>query len=192
MLVRLQYLVLAPWIVFGISSLVSFGLQVPTMLTISAFGLLGMLGKKEIFARGASLSLVGLIIGGKVVGDVLGSAAPDTAILLIQFVAVIFFMEASRVVLSFDRENRELAGKNDELSTGLMGRLVDWTQGQLVSQARIMLVALGLSLVLLLIGGFTSISINQLGFSAGLVLVVVGVLLFLVTNRREPEQRRSR
>ncbi len=59
MLVRLQYLVLAPWIVFGISSLVSFGLQVPTMLTISAFGLLGMLGKKEIFARGASLSLVG-------------------------------------------------------------------------------------------------------------------------------------
>jgi hypothetical protein len=162
------------------------------MLIVSGVGLLGMLGKKEIFARGASLSLVGLIIGGKVAGDALGSMAPDTAVLLVQFVAVIFFMEASRVVLSFDGENRELAGKQDELSTGLMRRLVEWTRGQLVSQARIMLVTLGLSLVLLLIGGFTSISINRLGFSAGLVLVVVGVLLFLVTNRREPEQRRSR
>ena len=191
-LVRLHYLVLVPWVVFGIPSFVSSGLQVPTMLIVSGVGLLGMLGKKEIFARGASLSLVGLIIGGKVVGDVLGSVAPDTAVLLVQFVAVIFFMEASRVVLSFDGENRELGGKYDELSTGLMRRLVDWAQGQLLGQARIILVALGLSLVLLLIGGFASISINQLGFSAGLVLVVVGVLLFLVTNRREPEQRRSR
>jgi hypothetical protein len=162
------------------------------MLIVSGVGLLGMLGKKEIFAKGASLSLVGLIIGGKVAGDVFGTVAPDTAVLLVQFVAVIFFMEASRVVLSFDGENRELAGKQDELSTGLMRRLIEWTRGQLVSQARIMLVALGLSLVLLLIGGFTSISINQLGFSAGLVLVVVGVLLFLVTNRREPEQKQSR
>lgn len=191
MLVRLHYLVLAPWIIFAIPSLVSFGLQIPVALTVSGVGLLGMLGKRGILARGASLSLFGLIIGGKVVGDVLGSAAPDTAVLLVQFVAVIFFMEASRVVLSYDSENGELAGKHDDLSTGLMRRLVEWTQGQLVGQARIMLVALGLSLLLLVIGGFTSISINQLGFSAGLVLVVVGVLLFLVTNRREPERRRS-
>jgi hypothetical protein len=192
MLVRLHYLVLVPWIVFAIPSLISFGLQIPVALTVSGVGLLGMLGKKEILVRGASLSLFGLFIGGKVGVDVLGGAAPDTAVLLVQFVAVIFFMEASRVVLSFDGENRELAGKYDELSTGLVRRLVEWTQGQLVGQARIMLVVLGLSLVLLLVGGFTSISINQLGFSAGLVLVVVGVLLFLVTNRREPERQRSR
>jgi len=111
---------------------------------------------------------------------------------LVQFVAVIFFMEASRVVLSFDAENGELAGKQDELSRGLMGKLVGWTQGQLVGQGRIVLVALGLSLLLLVIGGFTSVSINQLGFSAALVLVVVGVLLFLVTQRREPETRPAR
>jgi hypothetical protein len=185
-------LVLVPWVVFAIPSLVLFGLQAPVVLAVSGVGLLGMLGKKEILVRGASLSLFGLIIGGKVGVDVLGGVAPDTAVLLVQFVAVIFFMEASRVVLSFDGENRELARKYDELSTGLMRKLVEWAQGQLVGQARIMLVALGLSLVLLLIGGFTSISINQLGFSAGLVLVVVGVLLFLVTNRREPERRRSR
>jgi len=188
-LVRLHYLVIAPWIVFAIPSIVFFGLQAPAILIVSVVGLLGMLGKREALARAASLSLFGLIIAGKVGGDLLGATAPDTAVLLVQFVAVIFFMEASRVVLSFDRENGELAGKQDELSRGLMGKLVEWAQGQLVSQARIMIVALGLSLVLLLIGGFTSISINQLGFSAALVLVVVGVLLFLVTQRREPETR---
>ena len=191
MLVRLHYLVLVPWVVFAIPSLVLFGMQFLIALVVSGVGLLGMLGKSGILARGASLSLVGLVIAGKVGGDILGSAAPDTAVLMVQFVAVLFFMEASRVVLSFDDENRELVGKHDELSIGLSGKLVEWTQGQLVGQARIILVALGLSLLLLVIGGFTSISINQLGFSAGLVLVVVGVLLFLVTNRREPERRRG-
>jgi hypothetical protein len=181
-------LVLVPWVVFAIPSLVLFGLQVPVVLAVSGVGLLGMLGKKVVLVRGASLSMFCLIIGGKVGVDVLGASAPDTAVLLVQFVAVIFFLEASRVILSFDGEKGELAGKQDELSRGLMVRLVEWAQGQLVGQARIMLVALGLSLVLLLLGGFTSVSINQLGFSAALVLVVVGVLLFLVTNRREPER----
>ncbi len=189
MLVRLHYLGLAPWVIFAIPSLGLFGLQVPVALIVAVVGLLGMVGRKLVLVRAASLSLVGLIIGGKVWGDVLGSAASDTAVLLVQFVAVIFFMEASRVVLLFDAEKGELARKHDEISTGLMRRLVEWTQGQLVGQARIMLVALGLSLVLLVVGGFSSVSINQLGFSAGLVLVVVGVLLFLVTNRREPERR---
>ena len=187
MLVRLHYLFLAPWIVFAISSVVFFELQFLVVLIVSVVGMLGMMGKRAVLARSASLSLFGLIIAGKVGGDFLGAAAPDTAVLLVQFVAVIFFMEASRVVLLFDEENGELAGKHDELSKDLMGKLVEWAHGQLVGQARIILVALGLSLLLLVIGGFTSVSINQLGFSAALVLVVVGVLLFLVTQRREPE-----
>jgi hypothetical protein len=48
--------------------------------------------------------------------------------------------------------------------------------------------ASALSLGLLVLGGFSSISINQLAFSAALVLVAVGVLLFLLTNRREPDR----
>jgi len=175
-------------VIFAIPSLVLAGLQVPVVLIVSGVGLWGMLRNKEILARGASLSLIASVVGGKVGEDVLGVEAPDTAVLLVQFVAVIFFMEASRVVLSFSDENRELAGKRDEFSLALMGRLAEWTQGQLVSQARIMIIALGLSLVLLLVGGFFNISINQLGFSAGLVLVVVVVLLYLITNRREPER----
>lgn len=185
---RLHYLALAPWIIFTLPALELLGLEAPIVLVIAGIGLLGMLGKNKILASGASLSLFGLIIGGKIGGDLIGFAAPDTAIVLVQFVAVIFFMEASRVVLSFDAESRELEGKHDPLSLALKTRLVNWAQGQLASQARIMAVALGLSLLLLVLGGFASVSINQLGFSAGLVLVVVGVLLFLVTNRREPKR----
>ena len=158
------------------------------LFIVAGTGLLGTLGKNDLLVSGASLSLVVLIIGGKVSEDLLGLAAPDTAILLAQFVAVIFFMEASKVVLSFDTEGRELEGKQDELSWDAKRQLVNWTQGQLSGQSRIMTVTLGLSLLLLVVGGFTSVSINQLGFSAGLVLIVVGVLLFLVTNRREPRK----
>lgn len=158
-------------------------------MAVSGIGFSGMLLKRGALAKAASLSLLALVIGGKVGEDLLGAAAPDTAVLLIQFVVVIFLMEASRVVLVFDLENGQLAGKDDDLSMDIFRRLVNWAKGQLVSQARIMLSVLGLSLVLLVVGGLTSVSINQLGFSAGLVLVAVGVLLFLITQRREPETR---
>ncbi len=106
-----------------------------------------------------------------------------------QFVSVIFFMEASRVVLSFDRESSELGGRTDEGARAVIERSEKWVRGQLVGQARLSIGALGLSLVLLVLGGFTSVSINQLAFSAILVLIVVGALLFLITQRREPETR---
>ena len=101
-------------------------------------------------------------------------------------------MEASRVVISYDKEAGELAGRTDELSQAAKGRLVIWVRGQLSRQARLIAGALGLSLVLLVLGGLTSVSINQLSFSAVLVLLVVGALLFLITQRREPETRSVR
>jgi len=187
--VRIHYVFLSPWIVFDIPSHVLFGLQFPVAVIVSAIGLLGMLGKRAIIAGGASLSLLVLVIGGRLGADIVGGTASDTAVLLVQFVAVVFFIEASKVVLVFDRENAELVDKQDELSQGLRRRLAKWAQGQLVSQARIMVAALGLSLALLVVGGFSSVSVNQLVFSGGLVLVTVGVLLFLLTNRREPGGR---
>jgi hypothetical protein len=187
--VRLHYLFLVPWIVFGIPSQVLFGLQLPIAAIISGLGLLGMWGRREFAASGASVSLLVLVVGGKVGVDILGGTASDTAVLLAQFVAVVFFMEASKIVLSFDRENNDLVKKSDELSQGLRGKLAQWAQGQLVGQARIMLAGFGLSLALLIVGGLSSVSINQLAFSGALVLVAVGVLLFLLTNRREPERQ---
>jgi len=190
--VRLHYPGLASWIVFSLPSSVLFGLQFPAVLAISAVGLLGMFGKRRIPARIASLSLLGLIVGGKAGLDLLKSESPDTAVLLLQFAAVIFFMEASQAVLSFEIEKIELVGKPDETSQWLLRRLVEWGQGQLAAQARIMAAALGLSLVLLVVGGFTGVSINQLAFSAGLVLLVVGLLLFLIMQKREPETAKPR
>lgn len=189
---RLHYLLLAPWIIFDIPSQVIFGLQLPALVIVSGIGLLGMFGRREVLARGASLGLLALVIGGKVGVDITGGAASDTAVLLVQFVAVVFLMEASRVVLVFDRENSELVEKPDELSQGLRRKLALWAQGQLVGQARIMVAVLGLSLILLVVGGFGSVSVNQLFFSAILVLLVVGALVFLITQRREPETRPAR
>jgi hypothetical protein len=192
LLVRFHYLFLAPWIVLGVPSQVFLGLGLPIILVIVAVGLSGMLARQQVLTTVASAGLLVLLVGGKVGTDLARAPAPDTAVLLLQFVAVIFFMEASRVVLSYDVERSELAGRTDDMSQAARERLEKWVTGQLSRQARLIGGALGLSLVLLVLGGFTSVSINQLSFSAVLVLLVVGALLFLITQRREPETRSVR
>jgi len=189
LVVRLHYLVLVPWIVLAIPSQVLLGLGILLVLVIMSVGLYGMLTKKQMSVTLASVALLLVLLAGKVGSDLARAPAPDTAVLLVQFVSVIFFMEASRVVLSFDRESSELGGRTDEGARAVIERSEKWVRGQLVGQARLSIGALGLSLVLLVLGGFTSVSINHLAFSAILVLVVVGALLFLITQRREPETR---
>ena len=189
LVVRLHYLVLVPWIVLAIPSQVLLGLGILLVLVIMSVGLYGMLTKKQMSVTLASVALLLVLLAGKVGSDLARAAAPDTAVLLVQFVSVIFFMEASRVVLSFERESSELGGRTDEGARAVIERSEKWVRGQLVGQARLSIGALGLSLVLLVLGGFTSVSINHLAFSAILVLVVVGALLFLITQRREPETR---
>ena len=186
---RFHYLVLGPWIVLAIPSQVLLGLGILLVLVIMSVGLYGMLTKKQMSVTLASVALLLVLLAGKVGSDLARAPAPDTAVLLVQFVSVIFFMEASRVVLSFDRESSELDGRTDEGARAVIERSEKWVRGQLVGQAKLSIGALGLSLVLLVLGGFTSVSINHLAFSAILVLVVVGALLFLITHRREPETR---
>jgi hypothetical protein len=180
---------LVPWIVLAIPSQVLLGLGILLVLVIMSVGLYGMLARKQSFTTPASVALLVVLLAGKVGTDLARAPAPDTAVLLVQFVSVIFFMEASRVVLSFDKESSELAGRTDDGARAVIERLEKWVRGQLVGQARLSIGALGLSLVLLVLGGFTSVSINQLAFSAILVLAVVGALLFLITQKREPETR---
>jgi hypothetical protein len=187
--VRLHYLLLAPWIVLSVPVGVFFGLGILIVLVIVVFGSVGMFAKKRGLVRSASLALLVLIVAGKVGTDLVRAAAPDTLVLLVQFVAVIFFMEASRVVLSFDREIGELGEKMDEVSQAVRKRLDIWMMGQLARQGRLIVGALGLSLLLLVLGGFTSVSVNVPVLSALLVIIVVVVLLFLITQRREPETR---
>lgn len=184
---KLHYLILAPWIVLAVPSQVFLGLGILIVLVVGFLGLFGMFAKNQALAILASLMLLVSLVAGKVGTDLTGASSPDTAVLLLQFVAVIFFMEASRVVLSFDGEMGELAGRVDDMSQAVRDRLAMWVTGQLSMQGRLMIGALGLSLVLLFLGGFTSISVNQPALSAILVLLVVGALLFLITQRREPE-----
>jgi len=186
---KLHYLFLAPWIVLAVPSQVVLGFGVLIVLVVGFLGLYGMFAKKQAFTILASVMLLVVLVAGKIATDLTRGSSPDTSVLLLQIVAVIFFMEASRIVLSFDREMGELAGRMDDMSRAVRGRLVMWLTGLLTRQARLMTGALGLSLVLLVLGGFAGISISQPALSAILVLLVVGALLFLITQRREPETR---
>lgn len=156
-----------------------------------------MLAGNSSLAGIASGLLLFALVAGKVGEDILNSEnllkipAPDTAIFLIQFVAVIFFAEACRVVLSFDKEAHLIAGKTDDMSHAVRERLEDWLNRQLSRQAQLVAGAVGLSLVLLVVGGLAGVSVNQLAFSAVLVILVVGILIFLVTQRREPDTQYS-
>jgi hypothetical protein len=181
---------LAPWIVLAVPPQIFLGLGILTVLAVVVIGLVGTFAKKQVLATLASVTLLAFLVAAKVGIDLTKAPSPDTLVLLLQFVAVIFFMEASRVILSFDRERSELAGKTDDVSQAIRERLGVWFKGQIGKQARLIIGALGLSLVLLVLGGFTSVSVNQLAFSAIFVLLVVGSLVFLITQRREPETHR--
>lgn len=184
-------LFLAPWIVLATPSQVFLGLGYFLALGIVALGLAGMLARISTLTTLASVALLVTLVAGKAGTDLYGLPSQDTAILMIQFVSVIFFMEAMRAILSFDKETRELGGRIDESTQLIRATLGAWVKGQLGRQARLTVGALGLSLFLLVLGGLTSISVSQVTFSAILVLIVVGVLFFIITQRREPVIRET-
>ncbi|HEV2119076.1 MAG TPA: hypothetical protein VGS11_03055 [Candidatus Bathyarchaeia archaeon] len=178
---------LTPWVVAGIPAQALLGLGVPIGIIVVLVGSLGMFYKQRPVAVAASLGLLFLLVYGKAAVDVLGLSQPDTAFLLLQFSGIIFLMEAGGAVLSFDDEHRDLRGKTDEVSGNISQRLSGWIQGQLWEQGKIATLSVVLSLALLVIGSIASISFNQLAFSAALVILSIGVLLFVLTHRREPE-----
>lgn len=184
-------LLLAPWIILQVPSQVFFGFGILLLLVIVGTGLTGMVARLVPLATVASVGLLGAFMAGMLGTDLFGLPSQDTAILMLQFVGIIFFMEAMRVVLSFDSEMRSLSGRTDESTQLIKWNLNVWVKGQLGRQARIAVGALGLSLLLLVLGGLTSVSVSQVTFSAILVLIVVGLLFFIMTQRREPTNRES-
>ena len=147
-----------------------------------------MTNRTAILAASGSLLL--LIVWGKVAGDIYGLPGPDSALLLLQFMLVIFLMEASATALIFDSTIKQLEGKNDDLSTLAKMRVMKWEQAQLLSLGKLALGAFGLSLGLLILGSLVSVSVNQIAFSGVLVLAAVIAIFILLTYRREPEERR--
>jgi hypothetical protein len=138
----------------------------------------------------ASGSMLLLIVWGKVAGDIYVLPGPDSALLLLQFLTVIFLMEASNAVLTVDSTIKELEGRNDDLSGLARMQAMKWETVQLFSLGKLTLASFGLSLGLLVLGSFVGVSVNQIAFSGILVLAAVLAIFVLLTYRREPEQPR--
>jgi len=131
-----------------------------------------------------------VIIWSKIADDIYRLPGPDSAILLLQFMLVIFLMETSTTVLTFDSSIRQLSGKTDDLSSVARMRVTKWERVQLLSLGKLTLASFGLSLGLLILGSLVSVSVNQIAFSGILVLAAVVAIFILLTFRREPEEPR--
>ena len=186
-IIKLQHVFLSPLVMLAVPPLALLDQNILFTVGVALVGLAGMLLGKRTLATVASLSLLTLLIWGKAATSILKTSPPDTAVLLVEFTMVLMFMEASFLTLTFNRDYSQLKAREDELSQVLRVRLRGWLRNQLTGQSKLALVAFGLSVGLLPIAGFTSISSNQLAFSATLALLAVVVLLFLITHRREPE-----
>jgi hypothetical protein len=138
----------------------------------------------------ASVSLLLLIVWGKVASDLYRLPGPDSAVLLLQFMLVIFFMEASNTALTFDSTIKQLEGKDDDLSALARMRMVKWERVQLLNLGKLTIASFGLTLGLLIIGSLVSVSVDQIAFSGILVLAALVAIFILLTYRREPEERR--
>jgi hypothetical protein len=160
------------------------------MAVVAITGLLGMLLGNRTAILAASASLLLLIVWGKVAEDIYALTGPDSALLLFQFMLVIFLMEASTTVLTFDSTIKQLEGKHDDISSVARMRVINWERIQLLSLGKLTLASFGLSLVLLILGSLLSVSIDQIAFSGILVLAAFVSIFILLTYRREPEQPR--
>jgi len=191
-MVKVNHVFLVPWIILSLPQAVFFQQQLPIGATLSVLGLAGMVTKNRTAAGLTSASLLGLIVWEKVSSDLYHLSGLDSALLLFDFMLVIFLMEASDTTISFDRASLPLKGKNDDISTSYRLELILWARNQLLSIGRLIAAAFGLSLSLLVMGDLVSISVNQIAFSGILVMVAVVALLILVTYGREPEDRDRR
>jgi hypothetical protein len=130
------------------------------------------------------------MVWGKIAGDIYGLPGPDSAILLLQFMLVIFLMEASTTALTLDSAIKRLEGKYDDLSESARMRAMNWERVQLLNLGKLTVASFGLSLGLLILGSLVSVSFNQIAFSGVLVLAAVVAIFVLLTYRREPEEPR--
>lgn len=138
----------------------------------------------------ASASLLLLLVWGKAASDLYGLPGPDSALLLLQFMLVIFLTEASTTILTLDYTINNLKGKDDELSALARVQVTKWERAQLLNLGKLTLASFGLTLGLLILGSLISVSVNHIAFNGILVLAAFVAVFILFTYRREPEERR--
>jgi len=187
LLIKLHHLGLAPWVLLSIPSVAVLGLQVPLAGVVALIGVVGMVLGRRRFLLASSLSLLGLLILGKVTIDLAILEPLDTGVLLLQFVTILFLMEASLPVIQYEKDLAVLGKRDDELSRRVETRLVQWLRFQLFADAKLGIVSFLTSLGLLIVGSLAGVGIGHLAVLAVFVLGAVVALLFLLTYRREPE-----
>src|SRR5690349_6414002 len=102
------------WIVFSVPSIASFHQSFPAAIAITLVGVAGMATGNRMATTFASACLLSLLIWSKAASDLYGLPSPDTALLLSQFMSVLFLMEASNATLTLLKITNRLAHKNDE------------------------------------------------------------------------------
>ncbi len=135
----------------------------------------------------ASLGLMAVVVSGRVVADVYRLGSQDTAVLLSQFIAIIFLMEASYPTIDYEVGLAALRGRYDAMSKNTRELTQRWFGHQLVADAKLGVAAFAMSLALLTLGGFSGVRVGQLALLAILALAAVISLFVLLTYRREPE-----
>jgi len=137
-----------------------------------------------------SASLLGIIVWGKVASDLYNLPGLDSGLLLLEFMAVILLMEFSSTAILFHKTYVQIQDRNDEISAEYRRSLIGWARVKLLSLTRLIGIAFGLSLGLLVVGDLVSVSVNQIAFSGILVMVAVVALLILLTYGREPDEKK--
>lgn len=189
-LLKANYLFLVPLVVLSLPPSSLFQLQILVVAVLSLLGLGGMITRNRTAISLVSVTLLGLIVWGKIASDLYRLTSIDSALLLLEFLIVIFLMEASNTTITFDRTYEKLLNRSDEISLESRSRLVVWARNQLVSLARTIAAAFVLSLSLVVVGDLFGVSVNQLAVSGTLVLAAVVALLVLLTYGREPDERK--
>ena len=187
---KVNHILLVPSILLTLPPAALFQQPILILAIITIVGLTGMLLGKTVLATIASASLLGLIVWGKIASDLFSLPGPDSALLLVEFMLVIFLMEASKVVLTLDSSQRRLEGKTDEFSETARIRLLEWARIQFARLGRLTIASSALALLLLVVGGVVSLPAGHIAFSGALVLAAVAAIVILLTYRREPEERR--
>jgi hypothetical protein len=191
-ILRFNYAIVTPWIVLSTPRSALGQESILVMAVVALVGSAGMFlrNKSAVFLASASLLL--LIIWGKAAGDIYGQTGPDSALLLFEFMMVIFFMEASSTALTYDSTIRQLRGRNDEISDLAKSRVTRWVRVQIFNLGKLTIAAFGLSLGLLILGSLVSVSVNHIAFTGVLVLAALLAIFILLTYRREPEEPRKK
>lgn len=191
-MLKVNHILLVPSILLTLPPAALFQQPILFLAILTIVGLTGMLLRKTVLASIASASLLFLIVWGKIASDIYSLPAPDSALLLIQFMLVIFLMEASNVVLILDSSQILLEGRTDEFSETARVRSLEWARVQFARLGRLTIASSTLALLLLVVGGVVSVPASHIAFSGILVLAAVAAIVILLTYRREPEEHRIR